>query len=243
MSNPSPATGKVEQLERFGKALNDAPDDIFKGQGRFVLAAFRKKFGLLGLVPFAFRVMRERRQLLRDYAPQYAELRSRVTPELAKEVTTMIAMFNAVARNESRESAYEFVKSIFQAIAPQSLRRFYQLDDLVQCEGDVFDNFKKFNVAMFEAGSRDYHVQQIEETDDHLRIVVDSCLNVDLGKWFDCPEIAKLGCDHDLASYPYVEPEVDAEFRRPCTLAKGGCCCEFNFYRKGHAPEGSYQNL
>ena len=59
---------------------------------------------------------------------------------------------------------------------------------------------------------------------------------------FDCPEIAKLGRDHDLAAYPFVEPKVDAVFRRPCTLAKGDSCCDFNFYRKGSEPTGPYLN-
>jgi hypothetical protein len=206
-----------------------------------ILAVFRKKFGLLGLVPFAFRVLRERRRILKQYAKQYDEL-SRLTPKGAKEITTMVAMFNMIARTESREQAYEFVKGIFQTIALKSLHAIYQLDDLVQCEGDVFDNFKKFNIAMFKAGDRDFHVQEIEEDDNHLRIVVDRCLNVEAGIMFDCPEIAKLGCDHDVAAYPIIEPVVNAEFRRPCTLAKGDSLCDFNFYRKGFAPQGAFEN-
>ncbi len=59
---------------------------------------------------------------------------------------------------------------------------------------------------------------------------------------FDCPEIAKLGCDHDLAGYPCIEDRCNAEFRRPCTLAKGGEYCDFHFYRKGFAPKGDFEN-
>ena len=57
-----------------------------------------------------------------------------------------------------------------------------------------------------------------------------------------CPELAKLGCDHDLAGYPVILDQVDAEFRRPCTLAKGGEYCDFNFYRKGTAPPTEHLN-
>jgi len=241
MMNPSGTAQRVEDLDRFGKSLLDIPKEAFQGQGKVMFAAFRKKFGLVGLVPFAFRVMKERRRILRQYAAQYADLRG-LTPKGAKEITMMIAMFNVIAQSESREKAYEFVKGIFQAIALKSLPAIYQLDDLEKCEGDVFDNFKKFNIAMFKAGDRDFHVGEIEEDDNHLRIVVDRCLNVEAGRMFDCPEIARLGCDHDLASYPFVEPRVNAVFRRPCTLAKGGSCCDFNFYRKGFAPEGAFEN-
>jgi len=241
MSSQIRSAQKVEDLERFGKSLSDFPKEAFQGQGKVIFAAFRKKFGLFGLVPFVFRVVLERRRTLRQYAKQYDEL-VRLTGELAKEPLMLIAMFNVIARTESREQAYEFVKGIFQIIALKSLPAIYQLDDLVKCEGDVFDNFKKFNIAMFKAGNRDYNVKEMEEDDNHLHIVVDSCLNVEIGKMFDCPEIAKLGCDHDLASYPFVDPAVNSEFRRPCTLAKGDEYCDFNFYRKGFAPQGVFEN-
>jgi hypothetical protein len=241
MSNQSESVQRVEDLERFGKNIMDIPKDAFKGQGKIMFAAFRKKFGLFGLLPFAFRVLVERRKILRQYSVQYKKLQA-LSPEGAAEITGMTAMFNVIAQRESREQAYAFVKSIFEVIALKSLPALYQLDDLVKCEGDLFENYKKFNIAMFKASDRDFHVREIEDHENHLRIVVDRCLNVEAGELLGCPEIAMLGCDHDLASYPYVDVAVDSEFRRPCTLAKGGDCCNFNFYRKGFAPQGAFEN-
>ncbi len=234
-------TLKVEQLERYGKSISDLPKEAFKGQGKIMFRIFRKKFGLFGLLPFTFRVLKERRHLLKQYAKEYQNLQ-KLTPKGAAEITMMISLFNVIAQRESREKAYEFVKSIFQSVALRSMPALYQLDDLEKCEGDMFDNYKKFNIAMFKGSTQDFHVKAIEESENHLRIIVDKCLNVEAGKMFDCPEIAKLGCDHDLAGYPPIEDRVNATFRRPCTLAKGGTCCDFNFYRKGFEPKGTYVN-
>lgn len=65
-----------------------------------------------------------------------------------------------------------------------------------------------------------------------------------VGNAFDCPDIAKLGCDHDLAGYPVILilDSVNAVFRRPHTLAKGDKFCDFMFYRKGTAPNTAYLN-
>jgi hypothetical protein len=73
-------------------------------------------------------------------------------------------------------------------------------------------------------------------------IVVTECANCVLGEAFDCPEIAKLGCDHDLAGYPVIIDRVDAEFRGPHTIAKGDDFCDFMFYRKGTAPDTAHRN-
>jgi hypothetical protein len=59
---------------------------------------------------------------------------------------------------------------------------------------------------------------------------------------FGADELGKSGCDHDCFSYPLIEDRVNAVFRRPQTLAKGGTCCDFNFYRKGTEPKGPYEN-
>ena len=120
----------------------------------------------------------------------------------------------------------------------------YQIDELVQCEGDPFENFMNFNAAWFnamqEAGTYDVDTNMIER--DEQTIVVSRCANVALGQAFDCPEIAKLGCDHDLAGYPVILDKVNAEFRRPHTMAKGDEYCDFHFYRKGTAPDTEHLN-
>jgi hypothetical protein len=234
-------TLKVEQLERYGKSITDMPKEAFKGQGNFIFRAFRKKFGLMGLLPFGFQVLNERNHLINKYSDKYRELK-KIAPKASKEIIMMTSIFNVIARKETRDKAYEFVKKIFQALAPCACPALYQLDDLERCKGDMFENYKKFNIAMFKGSTRDFHVKSIEESENHLHIVVDKCLNVEGGKMFGCPEIAKLGCDVDLAGYPIIENRVNSTFRRPCTLAKSGHYCDFNYYRKGFEPKGEYVN-
>ncbi|MGD8867660.1 MAG: hypothetical protein PVI01_08510 [Gemmatimonadales bacterium] len=56
----------------------------------------------------------------------------------------LTSLFEVTARRDGREQAYEFLKDIFQRVAVYSMPAIYQIDQLVQCEGDSFDNFKKF---------------------------------------------------------------------------------------------------
>ena len=43
--------------------------------------------------------------------------------------------------------------------------------------------------------------------------------NVEVFGALGCPELGRLGCDHDLAGYPAVADRHDVEFRRPTTIA------------------------
>lgn len=58
MKNHAASPMKVEVLERYGVSLSDMPKEAFKGQGKIVFTALRKKFGLIGLLPFALQVLR-----------------------------------------------------------------------------------------------------------------------------------------------------------------------------------------
>jgi hypothetical protein len=169
---------------------------------------------------------------------------ARIGPEVATEFVLLTALFNVAARRKGRERAYEFLKRIFQRVAVHSMPAIYEVDELVACDGDVFENFKKFNVAMFEAMDRQgtWHTDSVVDEQDRLHIRVSTCANVDLFTAIGCPELGMLGCDHDLAGYPVILDRVNAEFRRPCTLAKGDGFCDFNFYRKGTAPPTEHLN-
>jgi len=208
-----------------------------------IFSAMWEEFGLFGLIPFLFSVLGERRRLKRTH-PELVVEAARIGPEVAKEFLLLSSLFNVTAKRKGRDKAYEFLKRIFQRVAVHSMPAIYQLDQLVACDGDVFENFKAFNKAMFSAMDRQgtWKTDSVVDEGNRLRIRVASCANVDLFTAIGCPELGRLGCDHDLAGYPTILDRVDAEFRRPCTLAKGDDCCDFNFYRKGTAPPTEHLN-
>ena len=234
---------KVEELSQYGKTLSGLPKEAVKKQEGIVLREIRKKFGLIGILPFFIRLFLGQRRLKRKY-PEAYQATLKLSESTAKEITMLISMFNIIARKEGREYAYEFVQSIFQKVAIHSMPAMYQIDDLVKCEGDTFVNFAKFTRAWFEAMNEEgtWIVKEFKEEKDELSFTVTECVNVTLCKSFDCPEIAKLGCDHDLAGYPVIVDRVNAEFRRPHTIAKGDEYCDFHYYRKGTAPDTEFVN-
>ena len=228
---------KVEELSQYGKPLR-SPKEVAKKQMGIAFSELREKFGLFGLIPFFAKVLAEQRRLKKTH-PEVIKQLQKLGPELANEFVLMASMFKVIAKKDGREEAYEFLKGMVQKVAPYSIPAMYQVDALVECEGDVFDNFKKFHSAMFQAlheeGTWKYE-EMSDEKDKHTMKIV-SCANVDLFEALGCPELAKLGCDHDVAGFPVIEDRVKAEFRRPCTLAKGGSYCKFIFYRQGTAPD------
>lgn len=233
---------KVEELDRYGEPLG-FPREAQKKQIRIVLSALREEFGLLGIVPLFVRLMAEQRRLRKTH-PDLVAKAGEMGPEVEKEFVLLVSLFNIAARRRGREEAYQFLKGIFQRVAVHSMPGIYQIDELVSCDGDVFENFKKFNVALFEATDREgtWRTEAVVDEGDRLQIKVVSCANVELFSAIGCPELGALGCDHDLAGYPVILDRVEAEFRRPCTLAKGGEFCDFNFYRKGTAPPTEHLN-
>jgi hypothetical protein len=235
-------TMRLEELGRYGKPL-EFPKEVQGRQLRIVFSAMRRKFGLLGLVPFLIRVLVDQRRIRRSHPELVAEA-GKIGAAVETEFVLLTALFRVAAEMRGREAAYRFLRDIFQAVALHSMPAIYQVDELVACDGDAFDNFKRFNVAMFEAMNEvgTWTTESMEDQGDRLRIKVTSCANVALFSAIGCPELGKLGCDHDLAGYPVILDRVNAEFRRPCTLAKGDGFCDFNFYRKGTAPPTEHLN-
>lgn len=233
---------RVEELAKYGQPLT-FPKEVQKKQLGIVFSAMTEEFGLVGTVPFLFRVLVERWRLRRAHPDLVAEA-ARIGPEVAAEFLLLTSLFNVATKMKGRGRAYAFLKRVFQRVAVYSMPAIYQVDDLVACEGDVFENFKAFNKAMFAAMDEQgtWKTGSIVDEEDRLQIEVVSCANVDLFSAIGCPELGMLGCDHDLAGYPVILDRVNAEFRRPCTLAKGSDYCDFNFYRKGTAPHTEHLN-
>jgi hypothetical protein len=230
---------KVEELSHYGKALSGLPKEAIKKQKSITFQELRNKLGLLALFPFMIKVFLEQETIKSKYPQVFEESKNSLSGETALEFLMLIAMYNILSRRVGRTRAYDFIKSIFQKVAVISMSALYQADDLVKCDGDPFDNFVKFNIAWFKAMNDEgaLKVKEIKKEKDKLTVIVSECANCVYGSAYNCPEIAKLGCDHDLAGYPFIMDRVNGEFRRLHNLAKGDAFCDFTFYRKGTAPE------
>jgi hypothetical protein len=230
------AATRVEDLARFGHGLDNMPKRVLVKQAGVLVADLRRRYGLARLVRLMGSIARERRQILKAHPDTVAALRGDWGSGAVNEALGMTALFNALVPLEGREGAYEVAKGIFQHVAPLSMRELYQSDQLADCAGDRFENFKKFHLALFESSQHLFPNTQTDEG-DLFTSTVTRCGNVEVFNALGVPELGMLGCDHDLAGYPAIADRHDVEFRRPTTIAKGGDVCRFRFYRYGTAPE------
>jgi len=230
---------KVEELSTYGKTFDYMPTKAIFVQMRIMLTALIKKFGFFGSISFLRKVLKKQKRLKN----KYSDILNERFPEVAvmSEAYIMGAIFLVLAKKEGREKAYEFLKMMIQKMSPTAHESFYCLKDLKKIEGDIFTNFCKLNRRLFENGkSKDlYDVEEIRDSEDLQYIRVTKCLNVEVMGTIDCSELAKLGCDGDIAGYApnALGNKVNLDFRRPFTIAKGDNVCEFYYYRKGCAPE------
>lgn len=234
---------KVEKLEKYGAQL-EMPKEAVKEQTKIIFRALRERFGIWGMIGVFKDTFTNQLKLKKEY-PEARRKAAAISKVIEKELFLFSGIFLALAKRLGREGAYEFFKTkVMNEIAKTSMASIYQLDDLKKCEGDIFENFKNFNIAMFERTTRDgtWLMENHEDETDKLTIKITTCANVELFSELGVPELGKFGCDHDLAGYSSIEEDVDCEFRRMCTIAKGDDCCIFEFYRKGTAPDNAHLN-
>ena len=234
---------KVEELEKFGAKL-EMPKEAVREQNKIMLRALQKEFGLIGMLGIFKDTLFNNVRLRKQYPDVKKEI-AEINKTLEKELFVFSSLFLAIAKRLGREEAYGFFRTkIINDMAKISIPAIYQLNDLAKCEGDVFDNFKKMNIALFERTTKDktWHMDSYIDEPDKLTIKITSCANIEFFGKLGVPELGKFGCDHDLAGYPVIEEDVGCDFRRMCTLAKGGDYCLFEFYRRGTAPDNAHLN-
>ena len=235
MTTDIPTRKRVEDLSQYGKPLDDIPEEAKKAQERIVMEMIKLKYGRFGRFPFFIRMYLEQRRLKKYYTETMEQLRF-AGAGATQEFLMLVAMFNIFARTDGRENAGASIIEMFQKVAAEAgMAALYQLDELVDCDGDVYDNFTKFNIAMFKGSQHLYDSTHTVDRDKHT-ITVTRCANVEFADAFDCPELRALGCNFDIGGYPAIEDRANVEFRRPITIANGCDRCAFSFYRKGTAP-------
>lgn len=235
---------RVEDLKNYGASL-EMPKEAVRTQSRILWTALRKQFGFLGALRVLFDTFLNQRRLRRDF-PESRRRAAAMGEIVEKQLFALSGIFLALAKRLGRKATYEFLKTeVIYRTAVTSVPLIYQVTDLKRCEGDVFDNFKKMNIALFERTTKDgtWLMESYKDDPDKLTIEVTTCANVELFNELNVPELGRFGCDHDVAGFAAIEKDVDCEFRRFCTIANGDDHCLFEFYRRGTAPDNAHLNI
>ena len=235
---------RVEDLEMYGASL-EMPKEAVKTQFRILWSALRKQFGFLGALGVFLDTYIIQRRLRRDF-PETRQRAAAIGKIIENQLFALSGIFLALAKRLGRNEAYEFLKNeVIYKTALTSVPLIYQVPELKRCEGDVFENFKKMNIALFERTTKDgtWLMESYEDDPDKLTIEITTCANVELFNELNVPELGRFGCDHDIAGFAAIEKDVDCEFRRFCTIANGDDHCLFEFYRRGTAPDNAHLNI
>ncbi|NNE35448.1 MAG: hypothetical protein HKN13_09435 [Rhodothermales bacterium] len=216
-----------------------------KAQIGITFKALRKEFGLLGMLGIFLDTYVIQRKLRREF-PEARQKAAEISKTIEKELFALSGIFLALAKRLGRNEAYEFLKyEVIYKLAPTSMSLLYQIPELQRCDGDVFENFKKMNIALFERTTKDgtWLMDSYEDEPDKLTINIITCTNVELFNELNVPELGRFGCDHDVAGFVAIEEDVSCDFRRFCTIANGDDHCLFEFYRRGTAPDNAHLNI
>ncbi len=146
----------------------------------------------------------------------------------------LIIIYEALEKRYNKAVAYAYAKAAIQDASRTIMNELYQADTLAQFE-DPYLAFWEYHKAMFK--DDDNFPNEIIEGEGVKKMIVHDCRNCAIAK-MTIPELAPLGCDHDITGFQAISDKIGMDFRRPTTLAKDGKPCEFMFFRKGTAPEG-----
>jgi len=144
----------------------------------------------------------------------------------------LVLIYRFLEKKENKEFAYQFSKEAIQTASKFMMNDFYQAKTLSKFK-DPFEAFWLYHKAMFK-DDPNYPNELIDEGDCKI-MLVHECKNCIVAN-LTIPELAKLGCDHDITGYKSIEKYTKMEFRRPQTIAKDDKPCKFMFFREGTAP-------
>lgn len=234
--NTKKQLSEINQVPYYGKSFPFIPWTFMsKAKVSIVFAKiFYKKTGLLTFLNFwliqlpfnAITTLRTNKKglgLMKDSFGSMAKL----------EWFLLIEIYHFLEKRNNKEYAYQFAKEAIQESSKFMMSDFYQAEQLANFE-DPFEAFWQYHKAMFD-NDPNYPNEFIEKENCKTMIVHD-CRNCEIAK-LTIPELAPLGCDHDITGYKSIEKLTKMEFRRPQTLAKDGLPCKFMFFREGTAPQ------
>ena len=155
---------KVEELSQYGKTLSGLPKEAIKKQKSIVFREIKKKFGLLGLVPFMIKMSLEQKQLKNKYPHVYEDSKNKFNKDTANEIVMLVAMYQIIGRKEGGEKVQcELCKACggWSSKTPKSVAIMLHADgpELGNWRLDRFMRVMKLRKGK-KAGRRDYESER-----------------------------------------------------------------------------------
>ena len=234
---------KVEELSMYGKSF-DILNRSLKNQRKILFTQLRKEFRIFEILEIALAIKKHSKRIRKEF-PEAIMVSKCLGEGLLRKLILVASLYSAIVDKRGRKFSKKFISVLMQNIAPISMPHFYQLRDLVKCEGDVFNNLKKFNCALFTGNDKkgSWINNGFHETTDLLEFKISSCSIVQFFKEINCSDIVAIGCDYGIAGYALIGEAVQCGFKRTGTIAEGSNCCHFCFYRKGTIPPAENKSI
>lgn len=227
---------QVKELPYYGRHFPFIPWK-FSSKLRISLVfttSFLHEMGPVRFAAFWMRLPFRLRPTYREFRDGFVLMKSRFGWMAEIEWILLVMIYRELEGTAGKERAYDFAKRAIQRCSRFMMSDFYQANRLAKFE-DPFEAFWCYHRAMFRDDLN--YPNEMEDRGDLKIMTVRQCRNCEIAR-LTIPELAPLGCDHDITGYKSIEDRVGMEFRRPETLAKDGRPCRFMFYRKGTAPGG-----
>lgn len=229
---------KVEDLEQYGKNFLSYPEGSQKKIPGIFISLLKEHFGVLGMIWFFIRVLFAQGGVKREYSEKLKALEA-IDKKSVGMITLFISMNKITDDIEAKTGRkHDIMGEFIVRMAKINMPLLYEVHNINKCEGDLFENFKKLNLSMFQTSAESgvCGIKEVIQDRDKQIIIIDSCDGCKYAEKIGWPEFAAYGCEHDLAGFPEVEKDLGMEFQRYKTIAKGDDICDFHFYRQGTAP-------
>lgn len=233
MTSQGRALGEIRQVPHYGEAFPFIPWKM-SSKIRVSWVFTKHLFRATSLLPFVgFWLLLPLRLVpaYRKYRDGFRLMGAKFGFMAKMEWLLLVIIYRDLEKKRGAEEAYLYAKKAIQDASGFMMNEFYQADHLAEF-ADPFEAFWSFHKAMFRHDPN-FPNEIIEERDLKI-MIVHECSNCKIAG-MTIPELAPLGCDHDITGYKAIEQKVQMEFRRPQTLAKDGKPCRFMFYRRGSA--------
>lgn len=226
----------VESLKNYGKSLPECMRSISpetqKRAKKIAMGVLRKELGLWSMMRFFFKISKERKRLM---SVDLSSIRQKIPDErFIQSLIDDTALFSAMEQVAGMEKTIQVHYEILDKTALMLQSEIFPDPEKFNQFEDPFGAFKDYALKLMDADQKlGVHLYKLTENSDQaLQMDVHSCAWYDVRKLLGIPEAALPSCYGDDVFFPAVVKDIDLQYLRTKTLARGHEFCDFRFEKR-----------